>query len=537
METQDQSLIDALQDPAVYDHAVEYLKIVETHISWVLLTGPYAYKIKKAIDLGFLDFSTLELRRHYCQEELRLNRRLAPQIYVDVIPITGTASRPRLGGKARPFEYAVKMRQFDPEDQFDRLLAARRLTADHVDRLAQTIARFHEGIDRASPAVPYGEPDAVHRAVVESLDQIAELAADGPQRARLRRLRRWCEDQRLRLDTVMRARKANGFIRECHGDLHLANITLYNGEVTAFDCLEFNETLRWIDTISEAAFLTMDFNAHRRSDLANRFMNSYLHFNGDYEGLRMLRYYQVYRALVRAKVAAIRKTQSRPSTSDAAQQLRRYLALADCYTRDRPTALLITHGLSGSGKTTVSAPLAESCGAVRMRSDVERKRLFGLPPDARTDSQVGGDLYSRDASTRTYQRLADLAETVIKSGYSPLVDAAFLRRRERDQFRDLAVRLQVPFIILDFHAPRALLRQWVTERAREGKDASEADIEVLERQIQSQEPLDDAELAHIVAVNTGVPVDIPKLAACIRGRLAPITADAGAQQRRDDQRS
>lgn len=517
MTTQAPSLIEALQDPALYDHPVEYFRLVETHISWVLLTGQYVYKIKKAVDLGFVDFSTPELRRRYCEDEVRLNRRLAPRLYLGVVPLSGTPSRPQLGGDAEAaFEYAVKMRQFDPDNQFDRLMRAGRLTADHIDRLARTVSRFHDAIERASPDDPRGAPDAVHRAVIECFEQIERLSPDDPHRLRLQRLRTWCETTRHALAPQLHERKAGGFIRECHGDLHLANITLYGDEVTAFDCLEFNEALRWIDTISEIAFLIMDLDAHHAGALGNRFLNAYLHDNGDYEGLRVLRYYQVYRALVRAKVAYIRNTQSPADAADEGRHIRTYLALADRYTRDAAGAVIITHGLSGSGKTTVTAPLAERCGAIRIRSDVERKRLFGMAPEARPDPRSGVELYSSDASARTYERLAGLTRDVVRSGYPVIVDAAFLRRSERGHFCDLATRLQVPFVILDFNAPQHLLRQWITERAREGSDASDADVAVLEHQIRTREPLEDGERAASIAVDTGTTVDVRALAETLR---------------------
>ncbi|MGE3481771.1 MAG: AAA family ATPase, partial [Gammaproteobacteria bacterium] len=506
MNTQDPSLIQALQDPALYDHPVAGLRVIETHISWVLLTGPYAYKIKKAVDLGFLDFSTLDRRRFYCEEELRLNRRLAPALYRAVVPITGTAQRPRLGGAGAPIEYAVQMVQFDPAAQFDRLLAAGRLTPEQLAGFAAGLARFHAGIARAQADDPYGTPAAVAAPVEENFAQIRlppSLAAEGGM---LRELRDWSTRSHTHLQPLLARRKAEGFIRECHGDLHLGNITLYQGEPLAFDCLEFNDRLRWIDVMSEIAFLVMDLDQHGRSDLGLRFLNEYLHHSGDYAGLALLRYYRVYRALVRAKVEGIRLRQTGAAEPAARDGLRGYIRLARDYTRPRPRALVITRGLSGAGKTVHSAALLAPCGMIRVRSDVERKRLFGYAPGARSRSGLDAGLYSRDAGVRTYDHLAGLASAIIEAGFTALVDATFLKQAQREQFRALAARLRVPFMILDFQATEANLRKRVSARAQAGRDASEATLAVLQRQLEGQEALTADERAAAIVIDTGGPV-------------------------------
>lgn len=520
MNAQDPSLIQALQDAALYDHPVAGFRVVETHISWVLLTGSYAYKIKKAVDLGFLDFSTLERRRFFCEEELRLNRRLAPALYRAVIPITGTAQHPRLGGAGAPIEYAVKMVQFEPAAQFDRLLAAGRLTPELLARFAAGLARFHSAIARATVADTYGTPTAVSAPVEENFAHIHLPPSFTAEDAILSELHDWSARAHARLRPLLERRKADGFIRECHGDLHLGNITLYQGEPTAFDCLEFNDRLRWIDVMSEIAFLVMDLDEHGHSDLGLRFLNEYLHHSGDYEGLALLRYYQGYRALVRAKVACIRLRQTGAAEPAAWDGVRAYLRLAQDYTRPRPRALVITRGVSGSGKSTHTSGLPARCGMIRIRSDVERKRLFGLAPEARTQSGLDVDLYSRDAGARTYRRLAEIAAAIIDAGFTALVDATFLTCAQREQFRTLAAQLQVPFMILDFQATEARLRERVSARAQAGRDASEATLAVLERQLETREALTEDERAAAIAIDTGAPVDSVALAAEINRRIA-----------------
>lgn len=501
----DQGLIHALQDPALYDHPVQNFRVVETHISWVLLTGPYAYKIKKPVDLGFLDFSTLDKRRFYCAEELRLNRRLAPQLYLEVTAITGTPGKPQLGGTGPAVEYAVKMVQFPQDAQLDRVLARGALHNGHIDSLAGTVAAFHARAAIAPAASPFGRPARVHEPVMENFTQIEARIEITEDKAGLERLRAWCVGEHKARYADLARRKNDGFIRECHGDMHLANMALIEGEVVLFDCIEFNENLRWIDVMSEVAFLTMDLEDRGRPDLAYRFLNDYLGSGGDYAGLTVLRYYAVYRALVRAKVAAIRLDQPDLSPGERAaigELYHSYLVLAAGYITAPHPMLLITHGLSGSGKTYLTQALLEQRRAIRLRSDVERKRLFGYGAAARTRAGVAGGIYTPAAGRRTYERLAELAQIVVAAGYTVIVDATFLKRAQRDAFRNLAGRLGVPFAVLDFQAQETTLRRRIVARHTGGRDASEADLAVLDHQLASREPLAPEEQADVVAVDS-----------------------------------
>jgi len=517
----DQSLIDALQDPGLYDHPVEKFQVVETHISWILLTGPYAYKIKKPVDLGFLDFSTLDKRRFYCEEELRLNRRLAPQLYLEVAAITGALDRPQLGGTGPAIEYAVKMVQFPQDAQLDRVLARGALHAQHIDSLAETVAAFHSRTAVAPADSPFGRPERVREPVMENFTQIKARIEAAHDQAQLERLRAWCVEEHTARYTDLAQRKTDGFIRECHGDMHLANMALIKGEVVLFDCIEFNENLRWIDVISEVAFLTMDLEDRARPDLAYRFLNDYLGITGDYEGLKLLRYYSVYRALVRAKVACIRLDQpglSATDTETVRELYRGYLTLAEGYVTAPHPMLLITHGLSGSGKTYLTQELLEQRGALRIRSDVERKRLFGYGAEARTRSDVASGIYTPDASKLTYERLAQLARIIVAAGYTVIVDATFLKRAQRDAFRNLAGRLGVPFAVLDFQAQETTLRQRIVARHEGGRDASEADLAVLEHQLASREPLAPDEQADVIAVDSEQSDSVARAAALLERR-------------------
>lgn len=503
-------LIKALLDPRCYDPPVDAVDLIETHISFILLAGAYAYKIKKAVALGFLDFSTLEKRRFYCEEELRLNRRFAPSLYLDLVPIGGTPARPVLYARDTVYEYAVKMTRFPQEALLDRLLEAGSLTPQLIDGIAVEAASVHAAV--AGTAVPagLGTPEAVGQPVRENFAQIAERAAGRAESTLLPSLRAWSDDEFTRRRKDFIARLENGFVRECHGDLHLGNMALIEGRVTLFDCIEFNPGLRWIDVMSDAAFMVMDLEDRGRPDLAWRFLNAYLERSGDFGGLRVLPYYLVYRAMVRAKVASIRACQpglTPQQLEQTWQQARSYLAIAARLARPARPWLLITFGYSGSGKSTATQALLEQTGAIRLRSDVERKRLHGLAPEARSRSGFDQGLYAPDVHMQTYRRLAELAEEVLQAGYPVIVDAAFLKRSERDAFHALARKTGIPFAILELRAEADELRRRVARREALGGDASEATLQVLEMQFRRGEGIAPEESALTVTLDSGAAME------------------------------
>ena len=384
-----------------------------------------------------------------------------------MLPIAGTAENPRIGGTGTPIEYCVRMRCFPQERLLSRLVAEGKLVPEHMDHLARQVAEFHARIPTAEPASRFGSPEAVAepiRANFEHLDrpenaQVADL---------IERLRSWCENELAAREDALIVRKRNGFIRECHGDMHLGNMILADEAVTIFDCIEFNPDLRWIDVISEVAFCTMNLEDRGRVDLSRRFLNAYLEWSGDYAGLAVFPLYFTYRALVRAKVAQLRREQgglSDDASERLARELSNYLHLAEKSTLKQNPFLGITHGLSGSGKTFGSQAVVERLGATRLRSDIERKRLAGLGPLAETLSGVGSGLYSSAFSRRTFEKLAELAAAIVKAGFPAVVDATFLKRADRNQFRALAANLKMPFLILDFPAAETTCRERIRRRS------------------------------------------------------------------------
>jgi len=508
------ALIAALRDPARYPHPAGTVERIETHISHVLLAGEYAYKIKKPVNLGFLDFSTLAARRFYCEEELRLNRRLAPQLYLELVAICGSARAPVLvpavgtTEEAGVIEYAVKMRRFPQSALYDRLAASGELASRHIDALAGVIADFHLRVPACALQDPYGSAQAIEAPMLENFGQIRallgpQLAAAG-RLAAVDRIEDWSRQTHSELVQVFEERRKDGFIRECHGDLHLGNIAWIDGATVPFDGIEFNANLRWVDVLSEVAFLVMDLQVRGRDDLASRFLNAYLEATGDYAGLAVFDAYRVYRAMVRAKIAAIRAGQA-----DAGEDIRRaaladvaaHIDLAQRLIEPRHPALVLMHGPSGSGKTVVSQVLLEAGGMVRLRSDVERKRLEGLAPGTRSGSGQDRGLYREEATRATYAELDRLARRVLAAGRPVVVDAACLRRWQRELFRALASEAQLPWLIVACSADEALLRERVARRSLLGEDASEADLAVLARQLASAELLAEDEPA--LRVDTG----------------------------------
>jgi len=499
----------------VWPHPVQSIALCETHISWVLLTGTYAYKIKKPVNFGFVDFSSLDKRQFYCTEEVRLNRRLAPQIYLDVVSIHGTPNHPNLCGEGPLLDYAVRMQQFDKDQGFDQMLQRGELSLLHMDKTADILTAFHSGTAVAKEASEYGTAQAVFAPVQENFDHIRQhldnQVVDAKVHRQFAELERWSGDTWQALTAVFSSRQRLGFVRECHGDLHLRNLVFWQQTVIPFDCLEFSADLRWIDVMSELAFLLMDLDEHGRPDLAQRLLNTYLEIGGDYEGLQVLRFYQVYRALVRAKVAGLRLTQTSEPDPLVVEEISNYIRLASLYTQVQPGRLVICHGLSGTGKSYISQQILEQAGVIRLRSDVERQRLFGVSGKHHKSSGNQQGIYHPSASKRTYTHLLELAGKLIDWGYNVLVDAAFLESQQRVLFQNYADAEGIPFTILHCESEPALQRQRIASRNEQGKDASEADIAILDWQLEHQQMLSARERSYCIVVDTSGEPDLGEI--------------------------
>jgi aminoglycoside phosphotransferase family enzyme/predicted kinase len=472
---------------------------IETHISRVLLDGEWAYKLKKPIKLPFLDFSTPALRRHACEEELRLNARTSPALYVDVRPLgvpwaQFVADPPAAlaqGDAQTALDWVVRMRRFDA----DALLAARAraglLTAADMDRLAAHIASFHQALPPVPPdwqpnqgladwiaagwaaiRLHPGRPDAVPATEVDALQ--AHMA-----------------ERYAALEPWMAARRQAGWVRECHGDLHLGNLIDSQGQMMAFDAIEFDADLRCIDVMNDVAFTFMDLLAHDQPRLAWRLLDGWVAHTGDTDGLRGLALFAAYRALVRAQVALL-------GSGGQAGFERYWRCLKALLGQTRQPRLWIMMGLSGSGKSTAAGLLrdalaARGVGALRIRSDVERKRWLGVPAQARPGPDELAYWYSAATTRRTYARLHQMARDVLQAGIDVVVDAATLRLAERQRLAALAAQAGASDWRVLCTAPDAVLRQRLQARQQQGSDPSDADQAVMERQRAHLEPLSAAE--------------------------------------------
>jgi aminoglycoside phosphotransferase family enzyme/predicted kinase len=491
------ALVTALRDPAVYPHRVDAVEVFETHISSVFLAGEFAYKLKKPVNLGFVDFSMLARRRHFCDEEIRLNRRCAPTLYLDVVPIarSRTSSSLRIGGDGTVIDYAVRMRRFARNARLDHMAELGTLDAALIDQLAKTVAAFHLRCDSAPSNRTFGTPAEIRRWTMANLRELQRLAPDPSQRQRVERLAHWTEAEFALRAPVFAERRAAGCVRECHGDLHLGNLVLIEGQPVPFDCIEFNSQLRFIDVMSDVAFTWMDLIGHGLPRLAWLLLNGYLEATGDYGGLATLRFYAVYRALVRANVAMIRRGQPGTSASEREVDERacaRYLVVAENLTQESHRHMLLTCGVTGSGKTTVSQLLLQSLGAVRVRSDVERKRLVGIAVTDHEHIGIDSGLYDAVTTRRTYEQLMRATTAIVDAGFPAIVDATFLHRVDRQAFRALSEQLSAALTIVVCEATPETLRARVATRVVRGTDASDATLEVLAHQLAAFEaPAED----------------------------------------------
>jgi aminoglycoside phosphotransferase family enzyme/predicted kinase len=514
-------LARALADPGCYPHPVSRVETLETHISYVLLAGEFAYKLKKPVKLAFLDYSTLEARRRYCEEELRINRRTAPGIYLGLELVTGSREHPRMGPGQPLLEVAVKMRRFPQEALLSSMARAGTLGPSDIDALAAAVARMHG--QAACAASPRGCDAwaAYGREAMANFDDIRRSGVAPALAQRLEALAGWTRSEGAKVSELIVQRAAEGFERECHGDLHLANLVMVDGAPLPFDAIEFSTSLRWIDVACDMAFTVMDLHRHGLAALAARFLDRYLAITGDYGAAPLMRYFMAYRAMVRAKIAALALAQAHGGAAAAAkgEELLACVELAEQLARPGPALVVAMHGLPASGKSTVAEGLLEALGGVRVRSDVERKRLAGLAPGASAAAVPGGGIYGEAQTQATYERLAEVARLAVAGGFPVIVDATFERRAERERFRELARSLGAAFRVVACTAPEAVLRERIARRAREGGDASDAGNAVLEARMRSATPLEpDGDAIVLDTTSPSLASEVAALAQRLAGR-------------------
>jgi hypothetical protein len=483
--------------PQFYPHAVtEPIQLVQTHISYVLLTGELVYKLKKPMNYGFLDFSTLEKRKHFCHEELRLNQRGAAELYLDVLPIVQDGENFVLDGEGEAVEYVVKMQQFPQETLLSEMYDRGELSEQHLEELAKVLADFHKAAPTNDYILSFGEVAQIRQAIDENYDQTVNYIGVAQTQQQFDETKAYTDKLFAEQKPLFNSRIQNKWIRECHGDVHLRNICFWHNRILLFDCIEFNEPFRFVDVMFDIAYIIMDFDARNRPDLSNLFLNAYLEQTGDWEGLQVLPLYLSRQAYVRAKVTSF--LLGDPGIPEAVKQesketASRYYQLAWHYTQQKTGKLVMMSGLSGSGKSTTARTLARESGAIQIRSDSVRKHLGGVDLDAKGDAS----LYSPEMTQKTYDRLLDLGITLAAQGYTVILDGKYDRQATRSQVIQAAQTHQIPLEILHCTAPDDVLQQRVQQRQG---DISDATTDVLSNQ--HMEPFTDEEQRFVKTIDT-----------------------------------
>lgn len=497
-------LVTNLQNKSLFHHEVTEFKVVETHVSYVLLTGPYAYKIKKPVDFGFLNFLTLEQRKFYCEQEFALNRKIAADLYVDVIPIYGTIEHPcfDISDSSTPIEYAVKMKQFAEQDLLIEKINDNQLDYSHLEQIAKKLAEFHLHTDQESPSF-LGTYSQIYEPVAQNFEQIREFITNEEQLKQLIIQENWVNQIYQELKITFEQRKKNGFIRDCHGDCHLGNIIWQKDKPIFFDRIEFNDSFRFTDTYADVAFLYMDLCDKGFDHLAVHFINYYLVHSGDYEGVSILPFYAAYRAIVRAKIQLFEIHFSQQLDAEQKTKLMdRYnhlISLANRFAKNtlQPN-LIITYGFTGSGKTTQAIELSKKLHAIHLRSDVIRKQLFGIDINKKILPDAYQGIFSSEHTEKTYNTLLKYSQIGLAAGFPVIIDASFLQYHQRTKFYDLARQMNLHCQILACDAEYSTLLNRLENRNLLNNDFSEGRTLVLDAQMRHFDPLTKEEKTKIL---------------------------------------
>ncbi|MBI3860572.1 MAG: AAA family ATPase [Planctomycetia bacterium] len=495
------SLIAGLSEPSAYPFATTEIEVCQTHISAVFLAGDFAYKVKKPVKLSFLDFSTLERRRHFCDEEVRLNRRLAPDVYLGVVPVTCSEGRAAFEGAGETIDWAVKMRRLPEAATLEQRVLRNEIGPNDVARLAVRLAQFHKAAARSEHIASFGRCEVVARNILENFAVAEPMTGRTISSAVRSRLTALTEAALRDLQPLIDARSAGGVTCDTHGDLHLDHVYLFPQEtppadLVIVDCIEFNERFRYTDPVADMAFLAMDLEFHGRRDLSAAFTHAYLAASADDEGRRLLPLYLSYRAAVRGKVDGLQLAEPEIPQAARDKALVRarghwLLALNALEEPGKRACLVLVGGLPGTGKSTLAANLASSAGFQVLRSDVVRKELAGLAPDAPARDEFGKGLYTRESTDRTYVECLRRAESLLFDGQRVIVDATFLEEPRRRPFFEMALRSGMPALFLVCEADETTVRSRLATRRG---DASDADWSVYVHAVQRWNPPRDAEL-------------------------------------------
>jgi aminoglycoside phosphotransferase family enzyme len=499
------SLIEALKSPQIYPDSPSQIRIVETHISYLFFTGKYVYKVKKPVDFGFLDFTTLEKRKFFCQQEVKLNSRLSPDVYLGVEEIREENGRISLGGQGKTIEYSVKMKELPSEGMLIRLVLEGKAKPELMDRIALKIANFHREAETSNEIARFGNVSVIKKNMQENFIQTVPYIGKILLREQYdfisERARVFLEHNNL----IFAKRKNGGMIKDCHGDLHLGAICIEKDNIYVFDCIEFNDRFRYGDIAADIAFLTMDLEYNNCFDLSSAFTEAYIRYSGDSDISVVLRFYKSYRAYVRGKVMSFLLDEEEVSEEQKRKALKSakgYFGLAYSYFM-QPT-LIIMAGLVGTGKSVVAASLGEATGATVVRSDEARKKLAGILPGEHRYEDYEKGIYSEEFTNKTYNELLKEASEVLGEGRSIILDASYKSRAERERATAQAREKGARFFIVECVCEEEVVRARLKKRMGE-KEVSDGRWETYERQKKEFEEITENE-GRLIRIDSGRPI-------------------------------
>ncbi len=503
------ALVEALLKPEAYPHHPQKVEFTQTQMSFVFLTGDYVFKVKKPVNLGYLDYTTLEKRHYFCQQELELNRRLSPDVYLEVVSIVKNSGRISIGGKGELIEHAVKMRQLPRDRNMDSLLLRGQVTEEMVASVAKKLAAFHNSAATNPQISAFGKLDAIMVNIMENLTQTEKYIGKSISAEKYDYINAYNDKFTRANKPLFQKRLDNGRIKDCHGDLHAAHVCFANG-IYIYDCIEFNDRFRYCDVASEVAFLAMDLDRYQRADLSQAFINAYVKFSQDEDLLQLLNFYKCYRAYVRGKVESFKLDDPFIAEKETALAAAKgYFDLAYRYTKEKPFLIIIS-GMVGTGKTTVAQALSRSSGFAVISSDITRKKLAGISSTEHRFEEFRGGIYSEDFSRKTYEEMFAQARTFLAKGQSVILDASFKKNNERARAMSLAEEAKADFIVIECKLAENTIKSRLEQRLKEDS-VSDGRWEIYESQKQDFDTIMEFPRQSHIIVDTSQPVsDIVK---------------------------
>jgi len=505
--TQLPDLIQALLDPKAYPETPQQVELLQTQMSFVFIGGDYVYKVKKPVNLGYLDYTTLEKRHFFCQKEVELNRRLCPDAYLGVVPITREKNNILIEGQGKPLEYAVKMRHLPQETMMNEMLANNQVSTPMLTSLAQRLVVFHQTAETNARISTFGDIPNIIRNTDENFTQTEKYIGNTISQDTYQHIKAYTDSFVEQNILLFHKRVESGRIRDCHGDLHAAHIC-FTKNICIYDCIEFNDRFRYCDVASEIAFLAMDLDHYGRADLSRIFVNAYAAQSGDKELRELLGFYKCYRAYVRGKVESFKLDDpylteaEKKQSHDAASS---YFDLASSYTRSKPT-LFITSGLVGTGKTTIAEALAKRLGLAVISSDVTRKKMAGIPLAEHHFEEFSSGIYSADFSRKTYDSMFTEARQILDEGGSVILDASFIKAGERLEAKGLAKETKADFFVIECILDEGLAKQRLAQRLEQGT-VSDGRWEIFEQQKRQCEPIAEVPASNHITVDTSLSLE------------------------------